>query len=185
MPLVIRARSQLDASSSHAIVCTFDERGGTIGRADTSTLTLPDPARHVSRVQGVIVFHQGAYSIENVGRSNPVVLNGWPMRTGEASQLFHGDLLVVGQYVLTVDMSDGVSVPPTRTINHGAPHGEPLHPATPSAHAGAPEGAPVVASTPAANATTVNLDTRPSLDADATDPMVLGDLRPLGQHKKS
>jgi FHA domain-containing protein len=111
MPLVIRARSQHDAASSLAIVCTFDGRGGTIGRSDASTLTLPDPARHVSRVQGLILFDQGTYAIKNVGSSNPVVINGWPMRTGEEAQLFHGDLLTIGQYLLTVDMTDMAAAP--------------------------------------------------------------------------
>jgi FHA domain-containing protein len=103
MPLVISARSQHGTPSSHAIVCTFDERGGTIGRADTCTLNLPDPSRHVSRVQAVIAFHQGIYTIENVGRSNPIVINGWPMRPGEVVELFHGDQLTMGQYVLAVE----------------------------------------------------------------------------------
>jgi FHA domain-containing protein len=175
MPLVIRARSQQDAPSSHAIVCAFDKRGGTIGRADTSTLTLPDPARHVSRVQGVIVFHQGVYTIENVGRSNPVIINGWPMRTGEVSELFHGDLLVMGQYVLTVDMNDDVSVPPTRAAKHGAAHGEPRHPTEPMASTDA--------SASVANATTVNLDASPGNDPEATDPMALSSLRKSGHQR--
>ncbi len=51
MNLVIRAHTLKSETLSQAITGYFDERGGTIGRSDTITLTLPDPERHISRLQ--------------------------------------------------------------------------------------------------------------------------------------
>lgn len=56
MNLVIRAQSLQGEPLSQVITCRFDERGGTIGRSDANTLTLPDPERHVSRLQAEVVY---------------------------------------------------------------------------------------------------------------------------------
>ena len=40
----------------------FDEMGGTIGRADTNQLVLPDPDRAISRVHAQVVFRSGAFA---------------------------------------------------------------------------------------------------------------------------
>ena len=55
MNLVIRAHTKQDETCPQTIVGHFDERGGTIGRSDTNTLTLPDPKRHISRLQAEVV----------------------------------------------------------------------------------------------------------------------------------
>ena len=53
----------------------FDEIGGTIGRADSNQLVLPDPERTISRVHARIVFRAGGYSVVDNG-SNPISVNG-------------------------------------------------------------------------------------------------------------
>ena len=47
MRLLIRAVSLAGQPLTQAITGVFDDRGGTIGRADTCTLMLPDPERHI------------------------------------------------------------------------------------------------------------------------------------------
>ncbi len=104
MQLVIRARSLHDEPHAQAIVCEFDARGGTIGRSDSNTMTLPDPERHVSRLQGEVVFGDNAFSIRNVGSSNPLILNGRPVGPGDLAALSDGDTLIVGRYELKIEV---------------------------------------------------------------------------------
>lgn len=104
MHLVIRAQSLKQESISPSIVGEFDERGGTIGRSDSNTMTLPDPERHVSRLQAEITFAGGAFSLRNVGSSNPIIVNGRPLSPGEAVALRHQDQISIGSYELRVDL---------------------------------------------------------------------------------
>jgi type VI secretion system FHA domain protein len=100
--LVLRAKSLKEDSTP--IVGEFDERGGTIGRSDSNTMTLPDPERHVSRLQAEVSFAAGAFSLRNVGSSNPIIVNGRPLTPGEAVRLQHRDQLTIGGYALHVDL---------------------------------------------------------------------------------
>ena len=102
MKLVIHAHALKNESLSQAITGHFDERGGTIGRSDTNTLTLPDPERHVSRLQAEVLFAERAFSIRNVGSANPIELNGRTLRPGEGAPLMPGDQLVIGGYAMRV-----------------------------------------------------------------------------------
>ncbi len=102
MKLVIHAHALKNESLTQAITGHFDERGGTIGRSDTNTLTLPDPERHVSRLQAEVVFAGKAFSIRNVGSANPIELNGRTLRPGEGAPLAPGDQLVIGGYAMRV-----------------------------------------------------------------------------------
>src|SRR5687768_4225737 len=54
---------------------SFDELGGTIGRADTNHRVLPDPDRTVSRVAAQVVYRNGGFAIIDRG-SNPITVNG-------------------------------------------------------------------------------------------------------------
>ena len=77
----------------------FDEMGGTIGRADTNQLVLPDPKRHISRVHARIVFRGGGYVLLDQG-SNAVLVNGTRVGNGNAAVLKDGDEIVIGDYRL-------------------------------------------------------------------------------------
>ena len=79
----------------------FDEIGGTIGRADSNQLVLPDPERMISRVHARIVYRSGAYAVVDNG-SNPVVVNGVPVGSGRECVLKPGDLLEIGGYLVAV-----------------------------------------------------------------------------------
>jgi len=89
------------APVSRAASATFDELGGTIGRADTNQLVLEDPDRSVSRVHAQIVFRSGSYAVVDRG-SNPIQVNGRDVGNGREAPLAEGDRLQIGGYVLSV-----------------------------------------------------------------------------------
>ena len=102
MKLVIHADLLRNEALSQAIHGCFDERGGTIGRSENNTLALPDPERHVSRLQAEVMFAGQAFSIRNVGSANPIQLNDRSLKPGEAAPLVPGDRLVIGGYSMRV-----------------------------------------------------------------------------------
>jgi type VI secretion system FHA domain protein len=80
---------------------SFDELGGTIGRADNNQLVLPDPDRSISRVHAQVVFRNGGYAIVDRG-SNAVLVNGQPLGNGREALIRDGDVLKVGGYAIGV-----------------------------------------------------------------------------------
>jgi FHA domain-containing protein len=92
------------APVSHAASATFDELGGTIGRADTNQLVLDDPDRAVSRVHAQVAFRAGAYAVVNRG-SNPIQVNAREVDSGREAPLAAGDRLQIGSFVLTVQVA--------------------------------------------------------------------------------
>ena len=88
-----------------ALTAQFDTRGGTVGRADTNQLVLPDPERTVSRVHAQIAWREGYVLIDR--GSNPVTVNGHSLDPGEEARLSDGDAIQVGGYVLRVSLGDG------------------------------------------------------------------------------
>jgi FHA domain-containing protein len=89
------------APVTHAPSATFDELGGTIGRADTNQLVLDDPDRAVSRVHAQVAFRSGAFAIVNRG-SNPIQVNAREVDGGREAPVAAGDRVTIGGFVLTV-----------------------------------------------------------------------------------
>jgi type VI secretion system FHA domain protein len=87
----------------------FTEAGGTIGRSANCTLALPDPERHISRVQAEITCAGGQYLLVDRGTANPVQCNGIVVGTGRSVSLADGDELHIGDYVLRVEVSQMVT----------------------------------------------------------------------------
>ena len=106
MNLVIQAHTLKNEPLSQPITGRFDVRGGTIGRADTNTLSLPDPERHISRLHAEVWFSNGSFSIRNVGSANPIMLNGRAIVPGEGAALAQADEIVIGTYVMRVILGD-------------------------------------------------------------------------------
>ena len=117
MNLVIRAQTLNDQPLSQAIVGCFDLKGGTIGRSDTNTMALPDPERHISRLQAEVSARDGAFSIRNSGAANAIFINGRALAPGEGSGLVSGDELRIGGYALGVMVEAENEV--VRTITQG------------------------------------------------------------------
>lgn len=80
---------------------SFDELGGTIGRATTNQLVLPDPDRTISRVHAQIVMRNGGFVVVDRG-SNAISVNGNSLGNGRESPIKPGDKLDIGGYVIDV-----------------------------------------------------------------------------------
>lgn len=106
MNLVIRAQSLNDRPLSVPLSGSFDARGGTIGRSEANTLALPDPERHISRLQAEVIAVDGGYTLRNAGGANPIFLNGRALAPGERGKLSHRDELQIGGYLLHVLLED-------------------------------------------------------------------------------
>lgn len=103
MTLTLRAVSLNELPLTQPITAQFDDRGGTIGRADHNTLALPDPERHISRQQAEIQARpQGGFLIRNIGSANPIVVAGQPLLQGESAPLQARDEVRIGGYRLEV-----------------------------------------------------------------------------------
>jgi FHA domain-containing protein len=102
MTLTLVAVSLNDQPLSQPITAGFDTRGGTIGRADHNTMALPDPQRHVSRLQAEIVAQGESYMIRNVGAANPISVGVHALGTGETHVLSDRDQIRIGGYLLKV-----------------------------------------------------------------------------------
>ena len=117
MNLVIRAVTLNDQPLSQAIVGCFDAKGGTIGRSDANTMTLPDPERHISRLQVEVIALEGRFHVHNAASANAIFVNGRALGPGERGALTNHDELRIGGYALNVmiDVDDEA----VRTIMHG------------------------------------------------------------------
>jgi FHA domain-containing protein len=145
MILTLRAVSLNDQPLTRPITARFDAAGGTIGRADHSTLALPDPERFISRKQAEIVFLNGGYLIRNVGAANPIGLGKRTLANGESAMLGDGDDVRIGGYLLRAECSTVAAPVPAeatldRLVRSAAPPPVVAAPAPP-----APTPAPLVA----------------------------------------
>ncbi len=84
-----------------ALSTSFDELGGSIGRADHNQLVLPDPKRSISRVHARIVFRAGSFLIIGSG-SNAMTVNGRLVPAGVEQSLAPGDQLQIEGYLIGV-----------------------------------------------------------------------------------
>lgn len=102
----ISVASYNNTPNTQGLACTFDELGGTIGRADTNQLILPDPERSISRVHAQVVFRNGRFSLIDKG-SNPVSVNGRSLGNGAEATIQAGDQVQIGGYLLLVESALG------------------------------------------------------------------------------
>src|ERR1700755_2129695 len=100
MTLVLQGIKLNDEPMSQPLIGRFDERGGTLGRSDNATFTLPDPERLISRVQAQVLFGDEGYWIEQVSTANSTLHNGRPLSAGMRVLLNEGDELRIGGYTL-------------------------------------------------------------------------------------
>jgi FHA domain-containing protein len=100
MTLVLQGTKLNDEPLSQPLIGRFDERGGTIGRSDNATFTLPDPERLISRVQAQILFRDEGYWVEHISSASSTLHNGRPLSAGMRILLSEGDELRIGGYTL-------------------------------------------------------------------------------------
>lgn len=121
MNLTLQAISLNERPLTQPIVVRFDEQGGTVGREDRNTMALPDPERHVSRVQAEVVQRHGAFAIRNVSATNPIMVAGRLVAPGEVAPLAHGEQIRVGGYLLVVRCEPEAGTESTRILLPPAP----------------------------------------------------------------
>jgi type VI secretion system FHA domain protein len=134
----------------------FDELGGSIGRADTNQLVLPDPERSISRVHAQVLFRNGGWVLVDRG-SNAVLVNGQTLGNGREAPLRDGDRVQIGGYLLEASMGERTKTidpfadlfaetTPARRIVTGPPSfPDPLARPTPAAPAAPTRAAPASA----------------------------------------
>ena len=87
---------------SEPLFSEFGDAGGTIGRDAACTLQLPDPYKHISRIQAEVTGHRGVFVLTDRGSSNPVLKGGSEIGHNKQVVLSEGDLLTVGDYEVMV-----------------------------------------------------------------------------------
>jgi FHA domain-containing protein len=153
------------------LAARFEEAGGTIGRGEGNRLFLPDPERHISRVQAEVVHLAGRYVLVNCG-SNAIMVNGVPLESGSQMAIADGDVLQFGPYALGVTAgaapapAGAFAAPPPGVPAGGAAAPEPLFgaaaaPANLFADVIIPATPPVPAAIPAPAATPAPVWTPP------------------------
>lgn len=86
----------------------FDDRGGTIGRADNNFWVLPDPEKSVSRTHAAVRVISGSFYLEDLS-VNGIFLRstGEQIGRGEPYALRDGDRIAVGDYELLAQVLPG------------------------------------------------------------------------------
>lgn len=107
--MIVLAVMTYNGAATEPVEASFDELGGTIGRADGNLMVLPDPERTISRVHAKVVYRNGSYAIEDRG-SNPIVVNGKVVGHGKECPLAPGDVVQIGGYELAVRASGSPSL---------------------------------------------------------------------------
>lgn len=107
--MIVLAVMTYNGADTQPVEASFDELGGTIGRAEGNLMVLPDPERTISRVHAKVVFRNGTYAIEDRG-SNPILVNGNIVGHGKEWPLAPGDVVQIGGYELGVRASGSPAV---------------------------------------------------------------------------
>ena len=133
--LEIYAQSYNGQPASADLRCVFGPDGGTFGRGSDNRLPLPDPARHVSRVQGRVRWDGVRFWIANTSDANPMFLNDEEIEARRERPLAAGDEIRVGLYVLRVrEAADaGIEYRPPPPVQRPAPVAPPAAPVAPRA----------------------------------------------------
>jgi FHA domain-containing protein len=124
MTLILRGITLDEEPMSQPLIGRFDKRGGTLGRSDDATLTLPDPERLISRIQAQVLHRDEHYWLENISAASAVLHNGRPLSTGMRVILSEGDELRIGGYALQAAFEDQAT---SATILRGRTVVPPVH----------------------------------------------------------
>jgi FHA domain-containing protein len=104
MELVVRALRCPPPDQPQAIQARFGASGGRIGRSNTCALPLPSPDRYISREHLEIRCRDGKYSLKVISKVNGCSVNDNAVPPGAAVELFHGDRIQLGDYLLIAEL---------------------------------------------------------------------------------
>jgi len=179
MTIVLQGIALNEAPMSQPLIGRFDERGGTLGRSDTVTFTLPDPERTISRIQAQVLYRDESYWIENVSAANPILHNGRPLSSGMRVMLREGDELRIGGYTLRTafekDDTTNATILRGRTVTTHFDAGSGAAPTRAPSARSSPRGAAVASTLPERSSIELLSTLRSALEAvlDRIDPAKL------------
>ena len=110
MTLTLRINNYDLLEDGGPALITLDRRGASVGRSRAMNWVLPDPAKHISGHPFDITFHNGSYWLTDVS-TNGTFLEGQRHRLDGPRQMVHGDRLVVGHYIISVELPAGAAAP--------------------------------------------------------------------------
>lgn len=97
---------------------TLDRRGASVGRRAAMDWVLPDSSRHISGHHFDIGLVDGAFWLTDVS-TNGTFLQGQARRIARPHLLEHGERLVVGHYIIHVEIKESLentsTIPPVST----------------------------------------------------------------------
>ncbi|MEJ2603266.1 MAG: type VI secretion system-associated FHA domain protein TagH [Gammaproteobacteria bacterium] len=110
LTLEVTGRALREQLGEDAVI-QFGREGGTIGRAEGNDWRLPDSERVISSHHATIDFQAGSYYLIDLS-TNGVYVNGSdvPVGRGKPQRLFDGDLLRMGEYVVSVTIDEGLDL---------------------------------------------------------------------------
>ena len=118
MPELTLQVVSLDGSPlPYSLSSVFDESGGSIGRDESSTLSLPDKHRRVSRLHATVAFVHGVPTLANSSSSLPIAIGEQQIDCGESRPIPDGALVEIGPYVLRAKVS-GAILPSMGSLTH-------------------------------------------------------------------
>lgn len=106
--MIVLTVLSLNGTASAIAPVQFDELGGSIGRADSNQLVLPDQDRTISRLHAQLVFRNGGYALIDLG-ANAVLHNGQPIGHGREVAIQAGDAIEIGGYKIAVSLASPIA----------------------------------------------------------------------------
>ncbi|MEM8982838.1 MAG: type VI secretion system-associated FHA domain protein TagH [Pseudomonadota bacterium] len=107
MPLSLQIVSREKSVMGEDANFDVGKEGATIGRSAKNDWILPDKNRYVSSRHATVDYQAGAYYLIDTS-TNGVFINGseTPVGAGKPQRLFNGDKLAIGDYEITVEITD-------------------------------------------------------------------------------
>ena len=100
---------------------TWNQRGGTLGRAGNNDWTLPDPEQSISRCHARVRYEQGSYFLEDTSTNGILLGDGiTPMDTATPHLLRDGEELGIGGYQIRVRIAADAMPSPDPMANRGS-----------------------------------------------------------------
>lgn len=96
---------------AQSLVAEFSGATGTIGRHADCTLVLPDPARHVSRIQARVAIVRGGALIASANNTNPFVFEGRSVPRDESTHVGLGQSFLLAGYDFLIEPVADVPCP--------------------------------------------------------------------------
>ena len=106
MSLTLKVLSFKGQSITEIAPVSFGNEGGSIGRSDDNTLVLPDKDKFVSRHHAQISYNNGFYYLSDNSMGGVYINGQQTPLLKETIAINHGTFLKVGEYELSVSITD-------------------------------------------------------------------------------